>query len=69
MAVTYRGLYLVGNKRAKTVRAVQIVDAAGKRTTVRLSEYISRGIEPEHKTLPWQEDLVFRRADPKSQSN
>jgi hypothetical protein len=30
---------------------------------------ISRGIEPEHKTLPWQEDLVFRRADPKSQSN
>jgi hypothetical protein len=27
MAVTYRGLYLVGNKRAKTVRAVQIVDA------------------------------------------
>ena len=23
---TYRGLYLVGNKRAKTVRAVQIVD-------------------------------------------
>jgi hypothetical protein len=29
MAVTYRGLYLVGNKRAKTVRAVQIVDAVG----------------------------------------
>jgi hypothetical protein len=69
MAVTYRGLYLVGNKRAKTVRAVQIVDAAGRHTTVRLSDYISRGIEPEHKTLPWQEDLVFRRADPKSQSN
>jgi hypothetical protein len=39
MAVTYRGLYLVGNKRAKTVRAVQIVDAAGRHTTVRLSEY------------------------------
>jgi hypothetical protein len=69
MAVTYRGLYLVGNKRAKTVRAVQIVDAAGRHTTVRLSEYISRGIEPEHKALPWQEDLVFRRTDPKSQSS
>ena len=69
MAVAYRGLYLVGNRRAQHIRAVQIVDAAGRHTTVRLSEYISRGIEPEHKTLPWQEDLVFRRADPKSQSN
>jgi hypothetical protein len=67
MAGTYRGLYLVGNKRAQTVRAVQIVDPAGRHTTVRLSEYISRGIQPEHKTLPWQEDLVFKRADPRSQ--
>jgi hypothetical protein len=68
MVGTYRGLYLVGNKRAQTVRAVQIVDPAGRHTTVRLSEYISRGIQPEHKTLPWQEDLVFMRTDPKSQS-
>jgi hypothetical protein len=67
MAGTYRGLYLVGNKRAQTVRAVQIVDPAGRHTTVRLSEYISRGIQPEHKTLPWQEDLVFQRATPRSQ--
>jgi hypothetical protein len=67
MAGTYRGLYLVGNKRAQTVRAVQIVDPAARHTTVRLSEYISRGLQPEHKTLPWREDLVFRRADPKSQ--
>jgi len=67
MAGAYRGLYLVGNKRAQTVRAVQIVDPAGKHTTVRMSEYISRGIQPEHKTLPWQEDLAFRRADPRSQ--
>ena len=65
MAGAYRGLYLVGNKRAQTVRAVQIVDPAGKHTTVRMSEYISRGIQPEHKTLPWQEDLAFRRADPR----
>jgi hypothetical protein len=33
---------------------------------VRLSEYVSREIEPEYKTLPWQEDLVFKPADPKS---
>jgi hypothetical protein len=49
MAVTYRGLYLVGNKRAKTVRAVQIVDAAGSHTTVRLSDYISRGLSQNTK--------------------
>jgi len=67
MAGTYRGLYLVGNKRVQTVRAVQIVDHAGRPTRVRLSEYISRGIQPEHKILPWQEDLVFWRADPRSQ--
>ena len=66
IAGTYRGLYLLGNKRAQTVRAVEIVDPAGRHTTVRLSEYISRGIQPEHKKLPWQEDLVFRRTDPKS---
>ena len=69
MAVTYRGLYLVGNKRVQRIRAVQIVDAAGKSTTLRLSEYISRGIQAEYKTLPWQEDVVFRPANPKSQSN
>jgi hypothetical protein len=67
MAGAYMGLYLVGNKRAQMVRAVQIVDPAGRHTAVRLSEYISRGIQPEHKTLPWQEDLVFKRADPRSQ--
>ena len=67
MAVTYRGLYLVGNKRTQRVRAVQIVDPAGRQTTVRISDYILRGVQPEHKTLPWQEDLVFRRADARSQ--
>jgi hypothetical protein len=51
MAGPYRGLYLLGNKRAQTVRAVEIVDPAGRHTTVRLSEYISRGIQPEHKKL------------------
>ena len=67
MAATYRGLYLVGNKRTQRVRAVQIVDPAGRQTTVRISDYILRGVQPEHKTLPWQEDLVFRRADARSQ--
>ena len=67
MAVTYRGLYLVGSKRAQTIRAVQIVDSAGKHTMVRLSDYVLRGIEPKYKTLPWQEDLVSKSADSKPQ--
>jgi hypothetical protein len=68
MAVMYRGLYLVGNKRAGHVIAVHIVDSSGRSTTLRLSEYISRGIEREYKTLPWQIDVV-KPADPKSESN
>jgi hypothetical protein len=69
MVVAYRGLYLVGSKRDRHVRAVQIADSAGRSTTLRLSEYISRGIEPDYKTLPWQENVVFRPAAPTSQSS
>jgi hypothetical protein len=69
MAVTYRGLYLVGSKLNRRIRAVHIVNSAGKSITLRLSEYISRGIEPEYKTLPWQEDVVFGPANRKSQSS
>jgi hypothetical protein len=68
MAVTYRGLYLVGTKRSPRIRGVRVVNTAGTYTTLRLSEYISRGIEPpEYKTLPWQQDVAFRPADPKSE--
>jgi hypothetical protein len=49
-----RGAYLIGNKRDKRVRAVQIVDC----TALRLKDYISRKIEPEYKTLPWQRDVA-----------
>ena len=69
MAVTYRGLYLVGNKRDRHVIAVHAVNSLGRSTTLRLSEYVSRGIQPEYKTLPWQEDVVLRPANTKSQSN
>jgi hypothetical protein len=62
------GLYLVGTKRSPRIRGVRVVNSAGKYTTLRLSEYISRGIEPpEYKTLPWQQDVAFRPADPKSE--
>jgi hypothetical protein len=69
MAVKYRGLYLVGNKLNRRIRAVHVVDSAGKSATLRLRDYVSCGIEPEYKTLPWQEDVVFRSADPKSESS
>ena len=68
VAATYRGLYLVGNKRAQRIRAVHTVNSAGRSTTLRLREYISRGIQPEFTALPWQEDLVLRPNDLKSES-
>jgi hypothetical protein len=37
-AVTLRGLYLVGNKRAQRTRTVHTVDSAGKSITLRLRE-------------------------------
>jgi hypothetical protein len=45
-----RGVYLIGSK---------IVDCAGNSTTLRLKDYISRKIEPEYKTLPWQQDVAL----------
>jgi hypothetical protein len=53
-----RGVYLIGSKLAERVRAVQIVDCAGNSTTLRLKDYISQKIEPEYKTLPWQQDVA-----------
>jgi hypothetical protein len=53
-----RGAYLIGSKRDKRVKAVQIVDCAGNSTTLRLKDYISQRIEPEYKALPWQQDVA-----------
>jgi hypothetical protein len=53
-----RGVYLIGSKLAQCVRAVQIVDCAGNSTTLRQKDYISKKIEPEYKTLPWQQDVA-----------
>jgi hypothetical protein len=54
-----RGVYLFGSKLAQRVRAVQIVDCAGNSTTLRLKDYISQKIEPEYKTLPWQQNVAL----------
>ena len=50
-----RGVYLIGSKLAERVSAAQIVDCAGNSTSLRLKDYISQKIEPEYKTLPWQQ--------------
>ena len=60
-----RGAYLIGSKRDKRVRAVQIVDRTGNSTTLRLKDYISQKIEPEYKTLPWQQDAAVLFANEK----
>jgi hypothetical protein len=53
-----RGVYLIGSKLAERVSAVQIVDCAGNSASLRLKDYISQKIEPEYKTLPWQQDVA-----------
>ena len=58
-----RGAYLIGSKLAQHVRAVQIVDCAGNSTTLRLKDYISKKIQPEYKTLLWQEDVMPLQED------
>ena len=43
---------------ARILQRLQIVDCAGNSTTLRLKDYISQKIEPEYKTLPWQQDVA-----------
>ena len=61
-----RGVYLIGSKLARRVRAVQIMDCAGNSTTLRLKDYLSRKIQLEYDVLPWQEDVALASANEKS---
>ena len=57
-----RGVYLIGSKLARRVRAVQIMDCAGNSATLRLRDYLSRKIQPEYEVLPWHglADVFFK---------
>jgi hypothetical protein len=54
----YRGLYLIGDKKTGRITSVQVEDnTKGRKDSLPLAVYLARGIEPDHQTLPWQEDI------------
>lgn len=67
MASGYRGVFLIGNKAANRITDVQVVDAGGNTIPLPFAEYVARGAEPNYKTLPWQEDVEAKQAEPKPQ--
>jgi hypothetical protein len=54
----YRGLYLVGDKKTGRITYVRVEDnIRGRQDLLPFAVYLARGIEPDHRTLPWQEDI------------
>ena len=69
MASDYRGLYLIGDKKTGRITDVQVEDdGEGINIRFRSAVYLVRGVEPVHRTLPWQEDIKATRARPVSHS-
>ncbi len=62
----YRGIYLIGDKAKGLISHVQVIDFNGNGNPLRPPEYVTRGIKPDYKTLPWREDIKASRAQPKS---
>ncbi len=62
----YRGIYLIGDKAKDLISHVQVIDSNGNGNPLRPHEYVTRGIKPDYKTLPWREDIKASRAQPKS---
>jgi hypothetical protein len=54
----YRGLYLIGDKKTGRITSVRVEDnTKGRQDSLPFAVYLARGIEPDHQTLPWQEDI------------
>jgi len=54
----YRGVYLIGDKKAGRITFVRVEDnVRGRQDSLPLAVYVARGIEPVHQKLPWQEDV------------
>jgi hypothetical protein len=54
----YRGLYLIGDKKTGRITNVQVGENNRERQdSLPFAVYLARGIEPDHRTLPWQEDI------------
>jgi len=59
----YRGLYLIGDKKTGRITNVLVEDnVRGRQDSLPFAVYVARGIEPDHQTLPWQEDIKERPA-------
>jgi hypothetical protein len=65
----FRGLYLIGDKKTGRITFVQVEDnIRGRQHSLPFAVYLARGIEPDHRTLPWQEDIKETPARPVSDS-
>ena len=62
----YRGIYLIGDKAKDLITHVQVIDLNGNGNPLRPHEYVTRGIKPDYKTLPWREEIRASRAQAKS---
>ena len=59
----YRGLYLIGDKKTGRITNVRVEDnVRGRQDSLPFAVYVARGIEPDHQTLPWPEDIKERPA-------
>jgi hypothetical protein len=53
----HRGLYLIGDKKTGRITDVRVVDHEGHQQLLPFVVYAARGVEPNYRTLPWQEDI------------
>ncbi len=58
----YRGLYLLGDKAANRIAAVQVLNPDGKSISMPMIEYLQSRIRPSHTTLPWWDEVDVKRA-------
>jgi len=50
-------LYLIGDKKTGRITNVRVEEnVKGRQDSLPVAVYLARGIEPDHRTLPWQED-------------
>jgi len=64
----YRSLYLIGDKKTGRITDVQVVDVGGASIPLPLADCVARGVEPNYRTLPWQEDIKETPARPVTDS-
>jgi len=65
----YRGLYLIGDKKTGRITNVRVEEnVKGRQDSLPVAVYLARGIEPDHRTLPWQEDVKGTPDPPGSKS-